>query len=282
MVSENTAAVGGPLQTAIRSVEGALDAARSMPVLFASTLLASLLLHFTEVALPAALPQNFQYLSETRDEIVRTFSVSRYLFWILSQVPAICATAVVFAPLAVAVHRFILLGQVTPGAMSIGPPYTKRFIGWAILLQLILVCVGWLVGPFSRTLVALILAPLALVTVVVITVRTLLIFPAIAIESADASWKRIWNGTRYRFWRIAIAMLFLFAPILAALLLIEIAWHGTAILQQVQRQTPPGQFQWLDILVTAASRVVVIALGAALASRLYWSFSRPATAESES
>jgi hypothetical protein len=100
--------------------------------------------------------------------------------------------AVLFAPLAIAVHRFVLLGEKT-SRYPLEPKSSRylRFAGFAILVKIL-----WLIPSAIESLIPAIrdnnpalvsglgiVAFVLVITVVIIVVRRAILFPAIAIDA---------------------------------------------------------------------------------------------------
>jgi hypothetical protein len=109
--------------------------------------------------------------------------------------------AVLLAPLAIAVHRFVLLGEKT-NRYPLEPKSSRylRFVGFAILVKIL-----WLIPTTIQSLIpadsglagvvgipAFVLA----ITVVIIVVRRAILFPAIAIDAPGATWSKARGGVK--------------------------------------------------------------------------------------
>lgn len=87
--------------------------------------------------------------------------------------PAVAIEVALLAPVAVAVHRFVLLEEVSPGFSVMRRSCLGFFAAWMIGVEFLFSLVE-LVGAF--------LGVLCTVVLTVLFVRTLLIFPAVALE----------------------------------------------------------------------------------------------------
>jgi hypothetical protein len=130
--------------------------------------------------------------------------------------------AVLLAPLAVAVHRFVLLGERTNRyPLEPGSSRYLRFVGFAILVDIL-----WLIpttiltlAPDAKDNPALvaglgIAALVSLITVIIIVVRRVILFPAIAIDAPGATWSKAGRDTKGSFWRVAFIFVLTGLPIL--------------------------------------------------------------------
>ena len=120
--------------------------------------------------------------------------------------------ALLLAPLAIVVHRYVLLGELTD-RYPLDPSSTRymRFVGFAILVKLLGAIPGAIEGVFPNpqahpglafawaiTMVAL------LVIVAVVVVRRAILFPAIAIDAPGATWSNARRDTKGSSWRVAL------------------------------------------------------------------------------
>jgi hypothetical protein len=115
-------------------------------------------------------------------------------------------SAILFAPLAIVTHRFVLLGETT-NRYPLDPFSARyvRFTGLAILFKLALVLPNTLVGLESQLPAA---AAFELATCVVtvfvfiVAVRRIILFPAIAIDAPGATWSNARRDTKGNSWRV--------------------------------------------------------------------------------
>jgi hypothetical protein len=130
--------------------------------------------------------------------------------------------AVLLAPLPIAVHRFVLLGEST-NRYPLEPRSSRylRFVGFAILVQIL-----WLI---PSTILSLILGAqdnpavaaglgivglILFVTVIIIVVRRAILFPAIAIDAPGATWSKAGLDTNGSSWRVAFIFVLTALPAL--------------------------------------------------------------------
>ena len=166
------------------------------------------------------------------------------------------------APLAVAVHRFVLLGERSP-LLPLRPlERLLRFAGWLLVLGLLYSLPGVAVLLPSK-LAAAIGAIALVIASMVVTTRLVLVFPAVAIGTARSSVALSWAATRWQFWRIVGVLLATTVPaqllLVGVVLLIARSGPGTAITNLTVAMP----------LLDALFMAVVTALGAAAASWLF-------------
>jgi hypothetical protein len=175
------------------------------------------------------------------------------------------ASNFILAPLIIAVYRFILLDESTE---------TYRFVGrdrrsWRFFLYLMLLSLA--LGLFR--LVALLVSDpaqfSALGVIVFISVfiayaifdaRTTILFPALAIDVANANVRASFHDSRRHFWRITLVKLCTVAPILISTEILGLWWRIRA---GGHENTP------LLLLVLAALSPILATAAAAAASQLY-------------
>ena len=124
------------------------------------------------------------------------------------------------APLAIAVHRYVLLGEAT-SRYPLDPFSARyvRFVGFAILIK-ILWSLPSLIQSFMRkspeeTGVEALLGfvELALfIVVLVVTVRRVILFPAIAVDAPGATWSNARRDTKGSSWRVAFIFVCVAVP----------------------------------------------------------------------
>ncbi|MGO9700808.1 MAG: hypothetical protein ACLPX7_16260 [Xanthobacteraceae bacterium] len=138
------------------------------------------------------------------------FAASGPLHAALLVVVSAVLSAILFAPLAIVAHRFVLLGETT-NRYPLDPFRARyvRFAGFAILFKLALVLPNTLMGLQSQmpanplATAAFSLATIALTAVIfIVAVRRIILFPAIAIDAPGATWSNARRDTKGSSWRV--------------------------------------------------------------------------------
>jgi hypothetical protein len=234
--------------SAYRNVGRALQA---MPLLAVIAFLLSLaygIIDFTLNPVPAS-----DAAEPTRiDPIVFVFSI----LW-----------SFLMTPVLIAIHRFILLGEVTAGyAIDPRNPRFLRFFGWSLALALLISLPTFLATAFSALMggygAALIFA--LLVGCLFVILRATILFPAIAVDAPGATWSDAFTDTRGYVWRILAIGLVATLPLWLALIPVY-------ILQDLTRASA-SLFTPSSLLLVALLGLVSAATSAllvAIASRLY-------------
>jgi hypothetical protein len=179
--------------------------------------------------------------------------------------------AVLLAPLAVAVHRFVLLGEITNRyPLDPGSSRYLRFVGFAILVKIL-----WLIPSTIQTLIlgpakdnpALaaglgILVLVLFITVVIIVVRRAILFPAIAIDAPGATWSNARLDTKGSSWRVAFIFVLTALPIMVI--------GGPLYWLVLGQQAQPSTGSWLFFsVIGAVVGVPALCAYAAAASHIY-------------
>jgi hypothetical protein len=125
------------------------------------------------------------------------------------------ARALALTPLAIAVHRFVLLDEVRD-AYDFAPsdPRFQKFFVYAIAL-VVLFGIPWLVADlfgfvsgFLASIVRLVLA----VAAAIVLVRTVILFPAIAVDATGAEWRNAMADTEGHSWSVFLVLVCAIVP----------------------------------------------------------------------
>ncbi len=177
----------------------------------------------------------------------------------------------VLTPVAIAMHRFVLLGEMTPRyAVSLSDPRFVKFFLVSVAFQFLIGIPSTLMTLSLRSqgvasgILATVFAILFLLAVFV-AVRILILFPAIAVDAPGAEWRNAYRDSKGNFWRTLLILTLTVIPALVVTLpfYFLLAWPdgpsllGGAILSVVQ-----------SILGVAS-----LAAFAAVASQLYVAWS---------
>jgi hypothetical protein len=196
-------------------------------------------------------------------------------------------SAIILAPVAVAIHRFILLGETRTGLYTV-TAISLRFAAWVALFRVTMQLFQMLqfLRPGSYFLVSLINLGYW-----VLVLWTLLLFPAVAVEEySDGAAKRLdiaLERTKGNFWLTLRAMLLTLAPLVLVMSLIVVVPMFKGGLNATRDPAADvARFgTWPYLLWGGVSTIALVALGAAAASWLYsYALSRtaPQTPHSDS
>jgi hypothetical protein len=139
------------------------------------------------------------------------------------------AQALALTPLAISVHRFVLLGEARDSYdFAPGDPRFQKFLVFTIALEILgampsIIALPLLfIAPFLYSLVVLVLGILA----AIVAVRNVMLFPSIAVDSTGADWSNAMADSKGHSWRIFLVLLCTILPalILEAILVALFSW----------------------------------------------------------
>ena len=181
--------------------------------------------------------------------------------------------AVLLSPLAIAVHRFVLLGE-EANRYPLEPKSGRylRFVGFAILVKIL-----WLMPNTIESLIPAardnnpdlatglkFLAFVLVITVVIVVVRRAILFPAIAIDAPGATWSKARLDTKGSSWRVAFVFILTALPLLVINGLLAWLW----LLLTPPAQPSPGSLLFFSV-IEAVIAIPALCAFAAAASHIY-------------
>jgi len=247
-------------QIALRAWSSLLRAARLMLPLFLITyvLMAGLGIAIDRLSAILSIP--------SIDALKEIVTAGRRLPWLgvsegIGRDVVVCIVqAVIAAPLAVAMHRFILLGETR--RFTFATRLTMRFAAWIFLLQIPVMILAWLI-LFAGPATALVpLLTVVLIALLLFLMQTLQLFPAVAVqepsETVSARLETALERAEGMFWLALVALVLTFLPIgvvqaVAMRVSVKLVAHAPLVVP----------------LAKAALGVVTVALAAAVVSWLY-------------
>jgi hypothetical protein len=172
-------------------------------------------------------------------------------------------------PCFIAIHRFVVLGEVTARyELRPGEPRFLTFFGWTLFL-LALVMLPTLLIPLSSRSSTGLPAIISALTIgfFFVSVRSIILFPAVAVDAPGATWSNAFADTRGRFWRITgILVLTMLPAMIVALILL---FPTLPSVDDPDAEASLAQASvWASVVASALSGAVA-ALAVAAASRLY-------------
>lgn len=253
------------------------DALRMLPITFVVAFAVCLLLHVTDddyLILISPLHQVWLQLPHFWADIVIRVAM------FLSALVGLVVLDIVLASVAVTMHRLILLGEAKSGLSALGHKRTWRFVAYLLLLQTLFAIVQ-MPMEFSEKSSArynvfwLIYLGVALV----VGVRTMLLFPSVAIDVPSSRWQTrleiSWQQTRGRFGLVVFSCLGAIGPVVLLPVLISLLLISLLPLLSLERLDilnvgDPWQiFEWWTAVLVAFSHVASAALSAAVASWIF-------------
>lgn len=170
--------------------------------------------------------------------------------------------AVLLAPLAIAVHRLVLLGE-TADHYPFEPKNSRfvRFVGFAILVKTL-----WLVPTTVDTLIPAVsvVTFVLLIPVVIMLVRRVILFPAIAIDAPGATWSKAGLDTKGSSWRVVFVFVLTALPVLIVNGLLGLLWFQLT----PQAQSSAASFLFFSVIGSGIA-IVALCSYAAAASHLF-------------
>ena len=169
-------------------------------------------------------------------------------------------------PFLIAIHRFILIEEVTPRyALAPGEPRFLRFFGWSMALVALSISASLIVRVLSLIGlpqgVASIATAVVLIIGLVITLRLIILFPAIAVEAPGAEASNAFADTRGYFWNIFVIVVAAGVPLVVFLIpVVFLAWPMFGV---------ASSSKLLEIADAAVTGVIAYPLYVAVASRLF-------------
>jgi hypothetical protein len=130
-------------------------------------------------------------------------------------------------PYAIAVHRFIILGEKTTSyRIASTEPRFRRFFGWSLVL---LVLSSATQQSFDVDVV--LGGPVLALTVLafVFAIRAIVLYPAVAVDAPGANWRQAIADTRGHAWRILFIILGAILPLVIVALIVWIIVAGVAM-----------------------------------------------------
>jgi hypothetical protein len=176
------------------------------------------------------------------------------------------AQAFLLAPLLIAVHRYVLLSEVTRHYSL--RPFGRylRFAGYALIFEVITEIATQFIAK-AGSYWAFAIQIIGLIVLLYVALRILILFPAIAIDAPGASWRQAMRESRGQ------SLALLLTVLLASLPLVLIVFvFGTVVAIIASPNPEPSGPGVLPTVAWAAAAVLFGAAYAAMASRLYRAF----------
>ena len=177
--------------------------------------------------------------------------------------------AFLLTPYIIAVHRYILIDEVTHEyAFAPQEPRFLRFFAWSAVLSVISIGFtltrGLLLFVGLPAGIAFVGAAVASVIGIFIATRLIILFPAIAVEAPGATASNAFADTKGYFWNIFVLVILALLPLLLLV----------APLASLNRPLPLGAHSGLSLQVTSIialtiMSMVTVPLFVAIASRLF-------------
>ncbi|HEY1475724.1 MAG TPA: hypothetical protein VGF53_16735 [Pseudolabrys sp.] len=175
--------------------------------------------------------------------------------------------ALLLTPIVIALHRFVILGEVTPGyEFDVGDPAFRLFFIWLFGLKVFSGLPYTLLGVlqalgFSPKATAIPFA-VALIVVIAVSLRLTILIPAIAVEAPSATARHAFADTKGQALRILAVFLLALVPWIAAVIAITILLGpGTRVTGSV--------LAMVGLVVGAIAQTAVVSLSTVVASHAF-------------
>jgi hypothetical protein len=257
----------------------AIDGLGQMPLLYLSAYAAEVALNFAETRiLNWWNAQGASYVTGSYR------SLELVLLLICGLFSQELARALILAPLAVGVHRFVLMGERARGIISLRYAHTWNFVAYLVMLQWVptatIVTVAALTAGFNESsgvplnwlffLVAALAVAFAFAALIISSIQLALVFPALATDVASRDWRERLR-TSWRLMR-GNGMILFVSSILTAIPV----WIVLFVIIVVKRMissgaalVAPSSDGFQVSFWSPALTVALVAVGAALLSWLY-------------
>jgi hypothetical protein len=175
------------------------------------------------------------------------------------------------APVAIAVHRFVLLGEVTSG-YTLNPSDQRflRFFGFAVLLSALWTVPSAIMSLVFRnpdwggmaTAVSGLIFFIVFIVICIVSLRSVILFPAIALDAPGAQWRNALADSKGHSWRLLFILICTAVP--AILVALPVYW---LLLLRPQGLTLGSGAVY--VAIQAIVQLPTLAAFAAAASRLF-------------
>ena len=196
--------------------------------------------------------------------------IPRFAFeWPLAEFAFGAARVFLLTPFLIAVHRFIILDEVTPH-YTLAPRQKRflRFFAWTLVPALVLAA-----GGFVQTLLAAAGLParavslgggVALVVGLFVVLRLLILFPAIAVDAPGASARNAFADSKGFFWDMFFICLVAMLPLVVLTMLLVVLEYPLEL-----RGTVPALWTVLEVTDKTVVELVAYPLYVAIASLIF-------------
>ena len=179
------------------------------------------------------------------------------------------ARVFLLTPFLIAVHRFILLDEVTPHYhLALQEKRFLRFFGWTLVPALVLAAVGYvqyLLAAAGLPANAVSLGGgVALIVGAIVILRLLILFPAIAVDALGASARNAFADSKGFFWDTLFICFVAMLPLVVLTMLLVVLESPLEL-----RGSVPVLWTVLEVADKTVVELVAYPLYVAIASRIY-------------
>jgi hypothetical protein len=179
---------------------------------------------------------------------------------------------ILLLPLQIAIYRLLILGEASSGYdFAIFAPRFQRLLGWTLVLWALISLPSYLAGLITTSDdadatvtaadVVLLVATIATMAIaIVLLVRLVVLFPAIAVDAAGTSVRNALADTKGRSWLIVKSYLMVLLPLLAGLVAVGLIGDF---------DDPPAWWSAAKTAFDSSLEFLVTVLATVIASRLF-------------
>ena len=182
--------------------------------------------------------------------------------------------AFLLTPYLIAVHRFIVLNEAGQRyALAPAEQRFQLFFLWSMVLSLMYWLPSFAMSGLSKEPAVIFLAGIATIVVLlliattIISLRLVILFPAIAVDAPGATWRNAMADTKGNAWRILFVSLLAALPIIVTVIVVAVI--GASIGLTSGKET--SALAWLITagVVDGVVGVIAVTLAVVIASRFY-------------
>jgi hypothetical protein len=175
-------------------------------------------------------------------------------------------------PIMIATHRYIILGEVTPGyVFDPAAPAFQVFFRWLVALSAVsaLVTLGYslVLAASPGIVISMAVFVIGMVVVIALTARLSILFPAIAVGAPGTDARHAWADSKGHAFRIFLIFLVASLPLMAVIMF-ELFALGPGMLERGSRLSV------VDLIIGSPIQTALIILYVAIASRLFQALGR--------
>jgi hypothetical protein len=199
--------------------------------------------------------------------IWKTEITASLLAFVLGVAKSFCLT-----PILIAIHRFIILDEVTQGyRLDLEDPAFLPFFGWLVALSILGSLIFWVQAALTTIglplLVVLAVTLAVLLAVLVVWIRLTVLFPALAVRAQGANFESAMADSKGRFF-------YIFAIFLLALLPMTGLAIGVTLLLGRGANVTGSPTAVIGLVAGAIIQTAITVLSVCIASRLFQSLAK--------
>jgi hypothetical protein len=167
-------------------------------------------------------------------------------------------------PIMIAVHRFVILDEVTPRyVIEPGQRAFRAFFAWLLTLSIVgLLAFTFFAPKDESSMASLSIVLIVMVVIIVVTTRLSILFPAIAVDAPGASAANAWADSKQHTFSIFLIFLLSALPIMIGAIILIVPFAANDSSQGTALGLPA-------MIVTSVVQMFFLIMCVAIASKLY-------------